>query len=173
MTMNWIKSDLLDFSWVCGSLDTTIAGENDVSGGSNDQPLANVWSELEYEPSWENASVNSDGHSKSSALNYDEALRQSHLEAFEGRSVRSSLDPRQRSSNMPILRELPSFGSTLASRTASSLSSVKFGSRRDGSSDSCSQRTRFFTKPLDESPIRVKSNMPLPNSSNSYIFMHH
>jgi hypothetical protein len=95
-----------------------------------------TWSRLEYEGDEDDEVT----------LNGFENLEESH---HMGRDLSSE----QRSSNIPVLRELPSFGSTLTGRSSST------GSSRYAASNAMS-RTTFST---DESILLTENETKLPN----------
>lgn len=159
---------LFDFSWLCGSVNN-MGDEPPTSPlNMNARFVQNVWSDLEYESSL--ADSFDEG-----ITDEDEDDDENDTETDTGTDVGSSSEsilscqePQEQGSNIPVLRQLPSFGSALASNSLQSgmdsngtgLSSYP---TRSTSLESSSSR-RFSLKPIwgsieEESSIYIDMNM--------------
>lgn len=204
-----LLGNLFDFRWLsCGSVENV--EEEGSSSSKEASPLNmkarfvnNVWSGLEYEAC--SASVEAEGsfdrsleHSQQGTNTDDDGSGtddddddddSDSDDETDNDSIHSCHEPQEQHSNMPFLRELPSFGSTLArnssgmssytTRTPSSLGDQSATRGRQG-------RGQFFVKqPLmgnngedeESSTIEIKAGVkPGGNTSkldqtNSFIFL--
>ena len=138
--------------------------------------IKNVWSELELEASTFDSSMDN-----SSGVSIDDDSAQSRQD-----SVLSCQEPRETGSNIPVLRQLPSFGSNLASNSLESeiyRSSTGISSfpTRQSSMDSATRR-KFSIMPLfgnagdefldvqDSTAMKGAAVSPL-TTTDSFIFL--
>ena len=145
MTLNWILEKTVNVfgcTAFCGS-------SSDDSNYPSSVPfqqmgsrfIKNVWSELELEASTFDSSMDN-----SSGASMDDDSAQSRQD-----SVMSCQEPRETGSNIPVLRQLPSFGSNLASNSLESEiyrsnTGISSFPRRQSSMDSASRK--FSMMPL-------------------------
>ena len=142
--------------------------------------VQNVWSDLEYESSLEDS--------------FDEGMTDDDEDDAETdtgtdggslpESILSCQEPQERGSNIPVLRQLPSFGSALASNSLqsgmdSNSSGLSSYPTRSTSLESSSSR-RFSIKPIwasidEEASIHVDMNIKIhPRNTvptESFIFL--
>lgn len=192
-SLRWIAATtetLFDLGWMCGSVEHT---DDDAAATQKlDEKLKRVWSGLEYEPqTWDyeddvdqddddddtlDTTPDTPNSRTKSLVDDDEEEEDEELGGEEtadrssstGRAMRACHEPQERGSNIPVLRQLPSFGSTLASNSLHSGHSPSgFSYQRSTSS---TQSNRFVLKP-QETPVVVKASFPMPSSSQSYIFL--
>lgn len=173
VSLNWVMQQterLFDFSWLCGSMNNVSDEPPTSTLNVNARFVQNVWSDLEYESSLDDSfdeGITDDDEDDDD--NDDDAETDTGTDVQSSpESILSCREPQERGSNIPVLRQLPSFGSALASNSLQSgmdsngtgLSSYP---TRSTSLESSSSR-RFSIKPIwasidEESSIHVDMNI--------------
>ena len=164
VSFNWVMQQterLFDFSWLCGSMSSMGEEPPTSSLNMNARFVQNVWSDLEYESSLE------DSFDEGNTDDDEEEDAETDTGTDVGSAAKSILscqEPQERGSNIPVLRQLPSFGSALASNSLQSgmdshSSGLSSYPTRSTSLESSSSR-RFSLKPIwasidEESSIHV------------------
>lgn len=190
VNFNWVMhktESLFDFTWLCGSVDHVHEDSTTSPLNMNARFVKNVWSDLEYETSMEDSF--DEGHSDDDDDDDDDTDRTDNTD--EGTDVESTRDsilscqePEERGSNIPVLRQLPSFGSALASNSLQSgihtnSSGLSSYPTRSSSMESSTSR-RFAIKPIwgridEESPLQLKSHVNVKMNhttpTDSFIFL--
>ena len=172
---SWVMhqtENLFDFSWLCGSFDHVASDETTSVKMNRASFVQNVWSGLEYENStFQRDDDEEDDDDDDTSDNSRESrgdtedwsdLGETNDDSTKASTVLSCQEPQERGSNIPVLRQLPSFGSTLRSSSLQSGIHASSGGlssypTRSSSTESVTRTTKEFGVEEEESPVHVKT----------------
>lgn len=193
---DWVMlqtENLFDFSWLCGNVNHVSSETTSVKMNKAKFVQGVSWSGIEWEDSILEAEDSFDRSFESRGDTEDdewtdegETTDDDDEERSAQESIKSCQEPQEKGSNIPVLRQLPSFGSTLRSSSMQSdihndvnsgLSSYRTRSR---STESVTQQKRYSLKQHvadEESPVQVKTQFHTSAAAEntvqpgSFIFM--
>lgn len=164
--LNWIiqqTENIFGCTAFCGSVDDTeqTTVRTDPLRKMGSRFVKNVWSELELETSTFDNSVGGSTASSSADGDDNDSKQSCDANDKEASSVVSCREPQEQGSNIPVLRQLPSFGSNLATNSLPSFDHNTFHRSSTGMSSYSTTRQTSMDDSVTRRKFSLLRNMAL------------